>query len=247
MPEDINKNFLDYEWWKTATVEDVKSEIAKGADVNAKDNEENTALHIAVFRCQNFEAIKILTECGADVNTRNKYGHTPLWEACESKSLEIAEYLLKNGASANDKNENGEFLPDEQRLKWWGKVIRKTNIDELTQILHILIGQMSFIGPRPLLPKEMLVMTTKEQEKRQSIRPGIVGWESVNEDKSSSRAEMAQFDLYYVDHRSFGLDVKILFKTIFGIFRRPDDSLRAPKLSEEEIKKAQKRDKEEDN
>lgn len=155
--------------------------------------------------------------------------------------------MLKLRTMTNDKDENGEFLPDEQRLKWWGKIIRKTNIDELTQILHILIGQMSFIGPRPLLPKEMLVMTTKEQEKRQSIRPGIVGWESVNEDKSSSRAEMAQFDLYYVDHRSFGLDLKILFKTIFGIFRRPDDSLRAPKLSEEEIKEAQERDKEESN
>ena len=153
--------------------------------------------------------------------------------------------MLKLRTMTNDKNEAGEFLPDEERLKWWGKIIRKTNIDELTQILHILIGQMSFIGPRPLLPKEMLVMTTKEQEKRQSIRPGIVGWESVNEDKSSSRAEMAQFDLYYVDHRSFSLDAKILFKTIFGIFRRPDDSLRAPKLSEEEIKKAQERDKKE--
>lgn len=153
--------------------------------------------------------------------------------------------MLKLRTMTNDKDENGEMLPDEQRLKWWGKIIRKTNIDELTQILHILIGQMSFIGPRPLLPKEMLVMTTKEQEKRQSIRPGIVGWESVNEDKSSSRTEMAQFDLYYVDHRSFAFDLKILFKTIFGIFRRPDDSLRAPKLSEEEIKEAQEREKKE--
>ena len=155
--------------------------------------------------------------------------------------------MLKLRTMTNDKDENGEFLPDEQRLKWWGKVIRKTNIDELTQILHILVGQMSFIGPRPLLPKEMAVMTTKEQQKRQSVRPGIIGWESVNEGKSQSRAEMAQFDLYYVDHRSFGLDMKILFKTVFGIFRRPDDSYRAPKLSEEEIKEAQEREKEENN
>ena len=150
--------------------------------------------------------------------------------------------MLKLRTMTNKKDENGELLPDEERLKWWGKIIRKTNIDELTQILHILVGQMSFIGPRPLLPKEMLVMTTAEQEKRQSVRPGIVGWESVNEDKSSSRAEMAQFDLYYVDNWSLGLDVKIFFKTIFGIFKRPDDSLRAPKLDEEEIKKAQERE-----
>ena len=154
--------------------------------------------------------------------------------------------MLKLRTMTNKKDENGELLPDEERLKWWGKIIRKTNIDELTQILHILIGQMSFIGPRPLLPKEMLVMTKKEQEKRQSVRPGIVGWESANEDKSSSRAEMAQFDLYYVDNWSLKLDTKIFFKTIFGIFRRPDDSLRAPKLSEEEIKQAEEKDKQEE-
>ena len=150
--------------------------------------------------------------------------------------------MLKLRTMTNKRDEHGELLPDKERLKWWGKIIRKTNIDELAQILHILIGQMSFIGPRPLLPKEMLVMTTSEQEKRQSVRPGIVGWESVNEDKSSSRAEMAQFDLYYVDNWSLKLDVKIFFKTIAGIFRRPDDSLRAPQLNQEEIEAAKKRE-----
>lgn len=150
--------------------------------------------------------------------------------------------MLKLRTMTNKKDQNGELLPDEQRLKWWGKIIRKTNIDELMQIIHILVGQMSFIGPRPLLPKEMLVMTSKEQEKRQSVRPGIVGWESVNEEKSSSRAEMARFDLYYVDNWSFKLDIKIFFKTIFGFFKRPDDSLRAPKLDDKEILAAQKRE-----
>ena len=118
-------------------------------------------------------------------------------------------------------------------------MIRKTNIDELTQIIHILAGQMSFIGPRPLLPKEMKVMSVKEQEKRQSMLPGIVGWESVNEGKSSSRIEMAQFDLYYIEHWSIALDMKIFFITIYDIFSfsRPDDSLRAPRLTEEEIHK----------
>ena len=155
--------------------------------------------------------------------------------------------MLKLRTMTNQKDENGDLLPDEQRLKWWGKIIRKTNIDELTQILHILVGQMSFIGPRPLLPKEMLVMTSQEQEKRQSVRPGIVGWESVNEEKSSSRAEMARFDLYYVDNWSLKLDAKIFFMTLFGIFKRPDDSLRAPKLDEKEIEKAQEREKIESN
>jgi len=154
--------------------------------------------------------------------------------------------ILKLRTMTNKKDKNGNLLPDEDRLKWWGKIIRKTNIDELTQILHILIGQMSFIGPRPLLPKEMLVMTETEQKKRQSVKPGIVGWESVNEDKSSSRAEMAQFDLYYVDNWTIRLDIKIFFKTIFGIFKRPDDSFRAPKLSDEEIENARKREKNEE-
>lgn len=135
--------------------------------------------------------------------------------------------MFKLRTMTNEHNESGELLPDELRLKWWGKIIRKTNIDELVQIVHILIGQMSFIGPRPLLQREMLVMTKKEQEKRQSVLPGIVGWESVNEDKSSSRREMAMFDLYYIDNWSLSLDIRIFIKTVVSVFSfsRPDDSL----------------------
>lgn len=145
--------------------------------------------------------------------------------------------MLKLRTMTNKRGNDGQLLPDEERLKWWGKLIRKTNIDELTQIIHILAGQMSFIGPRPLLPREMLVMTPKERQLRQSVLPGIVGWESVNEDKSSSRAEMAQYDLYYVRNWSLSLDTKIFFMTIKNVLslNRPEDSLRAPKLMEEEI------------
>ncbi len=152
--------------------------------------------------------------------------------------------MLKLRTMTNDCDESGNLLPDECRLKWWGKIIRKTNIDELTQIVHIIAGQMSFIGPRPLLPREMLVMTAEEQKKRQSVLPGIVGWESVNEDKSSSRREMAMFDLYYVDNWSLGLDVKIFFMTIKSVFSfsRPDDALRAPKVDEKEIEFAREQE-----
>lgn len=155
--------------------------------------------------------------------------------------------MLKLRTMTNKANEKGELLPDEDRLKWWGKLIRKTNIDELMQIIHILAGQMSFIGPRPLLPKEMTVMTKAERRKRQSVLPGIVGWESVNEGKSSSRSEMAQFDLYYVDHWSLWLDCKIFFMTLYEIisFKRPDDSYRAPKISEEDIRNASERERKE--
>ncbi|MEG0547102.1 MAG: sugar transferase, partial [Oscillospiraceae bacterium] len=134
-----------------------------------------------------------------------------------------------------EKGEDGELLSDEIRTKKWGKIIRTMNIDELTQILNILAFQMSFIGPRPLLLKEMCVMTEEQQELRQSVFPGISGWEAVNEEKTSTRTEMAEYDLFYVEHWSLWFDIKIFFKTIFIVFLklRPDDSLRAPKMPEE--------------
>lgn len=155
--------------------------------------------------------------------------------------------MLKLRTMTNEMDAEGNLLPDDRRLKWWGKCIRKTNIDELTQIVHILTGEMSFIGPRPLLPKEMLVMTTCEQKQRQSVLPGIVGWESVNEEKSSSRAEMAQYDLYYVKNWSLFLDCKIFLLTAYKLFSfsRPDDALRAPKLLDAEINAAMEKDEKE--
>jgi len=151
------------------------------------------------------------------------------------KGKEFTIYKLRT--MTNEKDESGELLPDEYRLKTWGKIIRKLSIDELTQILNILRGEMSWIGPRPLLPKEMVVMTKEEQRERQSMLPGISGWEAVNESKSDSRREMAEYDLYYVRNWSIALDVRIFFMTI-GILlgaKRADDEHRAPKLSEDEI------------
>lgn len=145
--------------------------------------------------------------------------------------------LYKLRSMTNEKDENGELLPDEVRLKRWGKIVRKTNMDELFQIWNILKGEMSFIGPRPILPKEMLVMTEKEQEERQSMRPGITGWEAVHEGESSTRREMAEKDLYYVRNWSLKLDWLVFYKTfqiVFG-FQRPDDSVRAPKMTDDQI------------
>lgn len=145
--------------------------------------------------------------------------------------------MLKLRSMTNERDEKGDLLPDEVRLKTWGKIIRKTNMDELFQIWNILKGEMSFIGPRPLLPEEMLVMTKAEQEERQSMRPGITGWEAVHEGESSTRREMAMFDLYYVRNWSLKLDWLVFYKTIaiiFG-FQRPDDSVRAPKMTDDQI------------
>ena len=145
--------------------------------------------------------------------------------------------LYKLRSMTNERDKNGELLPDELRLKKWGKIVRKTNMDELFQIWNILKGEMSFIGPRPILAKEMLVMTEAEQEERQSMRPGITGWEAVHEGKSENRRQMAEFDLYYVRNWSLKLDWLVFFKTfaiVFG-FQRPDDSVRAPKMTDDQI------------
>lgn len=144
--------------------------------------------------------------------------------------------LVKLRSMTNERDAEGNLLPDEVRLKKWGKILRATNMDELYQIWNILRGDMSFIGPRPLLPKEMLVMTEDEQRERQSMRPGITGWEAVHEGESSTRREMAEHDLYYVRNWSLWMDWLVFYKTIMIVlgFQRPDDSVRAPKMTDDQ-------------
>lgn len=145
--------------------------------------------------------------------------------------------LFKLRSMTNERDENGELFPDEVRLKKWGKIIRKTNMDELFQIWNILKGEMSFIGPRPILAKEMLVMTEVERTERQSMRPGITGWEAVHEGESENRRQMAEFDLYYVRNWSLRLDWMVFYKTVQIVlgFQRPDDSIRAPQMTNDQI------------
>lgn len=147
--------------------------------------------------------------------------------------------MYKLRSMTNERDAEGNLLPDEVRLKKWGKIVRKTNMDELFQIWNILKGEMSFIGPRPILPEEMKVMTEAEQVERQSIRPGITGWEAVHEGESSNRREMAEKDLYYVRNWSLGLDWQIFYMTFAIVlgFQRPDDSVRAPKMTDDQIVK----------
>lgn len=151
------------------------------------------------------------------------------------KNKKFMMYKLRS--MTNERDTDGNLLPDEVRLKKWGKIIRKTNMDELFQIWNILKGEMSFIGPRPLLPEEMLVMTRPEQEERQSMRPGITGWEAVHEGESQTRRDMAMFDLYYVRNWSLKLDWQVFYKTFAIVlgFQRPDDSVRAPKMTDDQI------------
>lgn len=145
--------------------------------------------------------------------------------------------MYKLRSMTNERDAEGNLLPDEVRLKKWGKIVRKTNMDELIQIWNILKGEMSFIGPRPILPEEMKVMTEAEQIERQSMRPGITGWEAVHEGESSNRREMAEKDLFYVRNWSLALDWQVFYKTFAIVlgFQRPEDSVRAPKMTEDQI------------
>ncbi len=151
------------------------------------------------------------------------------------KGKKIKVYKMRS--MTNECDVNGELLPDEARLKAWGKIIRKSNLDEIPQVFNILKGELSLIGPRPLKENEMAVMTAEEQRLRQSVLPGISGWEAVNEGKSETRREMAMYDLYYAEHWSLWFDIKIFFLTIYVIFAaaRPEDSVRAPKMENEPV------------
>ena len=119
------------------------------------------------------------------------------------------------------KDENGELLPDHQRLTRVGKFLRKTSLDELPQLFNVLKGDMSFVGPRPLLI-EYLKLYNSEQKKRHDVLPGITGWAQVNGRNAISWEEKFHYDVWYVEHRSFGLDMKILFLTFAKVFRQKD-------------------------
>ena len=114
---------------------------------------------------------------------------------------------------------NGDLLPDEQRLTKVGKFIRSTSVDELPQLINVLRGDMALIGPRPLLP-HYLPLYNKEQARRHEVRPGITGWAQVNGRNAISWTKKFELDVWYVDHCSFILDLRIIVLTIKKVFVR---------------------------
>ena len=113
----------------------------------------------------------------------------------------------------NKKSEDGDLLPDSERLTTIGKVIRKTSIDEIPQLFNVLKGEMSLVGPRPLLP-EYLAIYTKDQQKRHLVKPGLTGWAQVNGRNAISWSEKLKLDVWYVENISWKLDLRIIFRTI---------------------------------
>ena len=129
--------------------------------------------------------------------------------------------IFKFKTMTDAKDADGNLLPDDKRLTPTGKFIRKTSLDEIPQLINVLMGTMSVIGPRPLLP-QYLDLYSKEQQKRHLVRPGITGWAQVNGRNSISWKNKFELDVYYVEHLSFLLDLKILLKTIKKVIKVED-------------------------
>jgi lipopolysaccharide/colanic/teichoic acid biosynthesis glycosyltransferase len=127
--------------------------------------------------------------------------------------------LLKFRTMTCARGTGGELLPDAQRLTKFGRFLRSTSLDELPELINVIRGEMSLVGPRPLLT-EYLERYTPEQVRRQDVKPGITGWAQINGRNALDWDQKFALDLRYVDHRSFGLDLRILARTIWLVIKR---------------------------
>tara|TARA_B100000925_G_scaffold134409_1_gene100426 strand:+ start:7260 stop:7850 length:591 start_codon:yes stop_codon:yes gene_type:complete len=124
--------------------------------------------------------------------------------------------IIKFRTMRDDKDEDGNFLPDEERMTKFGTWLRNSSLDEVPELINVLKGEMSIVGPRPLLI-EYLPLYSKYQSRRHEIRPGITGWAQINGRNSLSWNEKFNFDVWYVDNHSILLDIKIIFKTVLKV------------------------------
>ena len=126
--------------------------------------------------------------------------------------------VIKFKTMTDDRDSNGNLLPDDHRLTTIGKFVRKTSLDEIPQLFNVLLGHMSFVGPRPLL-MEYLPLYSEAQMRRHLVKPGITGWAQVNGRNTLSWQKKFAYDTWYVDNISFALDIKILFLTVIKVFK----------------------------
>ena len=129
--------------------------------------------------------------------------------------------VIKFKTMTDEKDCDGNLLPDADRLTPVGRFVRSTSIDELPQLFNVLKGDMALIGPRPLLVK-YLPLYSEEQRRRHEVRPGITGWAQVNGRNNISWKKKFELDVYYVDHLSFALDLRVLFTTVKKVLERKD-------------------------
>ena len=129
--------------------------------------------------------------------------------------------MYKFRTMTDKKAENGNLLPDKDRLTKFGKFLRSTSLDEIPELLNVLKGEMSLVGPRPLLV-EYLSKYTKEEKRRHEVRPGITGFAQVNGRNNTTWEERFKNDIYYVENISFLLDIKIIIKTFLKVIKKSD-------------------------
>jgi len=126
---------------------------------------------------------------------------------------------LKFRTMTNSRNAQGGLRPDSERLTWFGRFLRRSSFDELPELINVIRGEMSLVGPRPLLT-QYLERYTPEQMRRHDVKPGITGWAQVNGRNDLTWDQKFKLDLWYVDHRSFWLDLKIILMTAWKLVTR---------------------------
>jgi lipopolysaccharide/colanic/teichoic acid biosynthesis glycosyltransferase len=143
---------------------------------------------------------------------------TPLFSQVRPGLKEKLFTIYKLKTMQDTRDDQGVLLPDNQRITPLGKIIRKLSLDELPQFWNVLKGDMSFVGPRPLLP-EYLPLYNKKQKNRHNLKPGITGWAQVKGRNTISWQQKFEYDLWYIENQSFILDLKILLFTVGKIFK----------------------------
>lgn len=140
-------------------------------------------------------------------------------------------YVVKFKTMTDERGNDGKLLPDSKRLTKVGRIVRNTSLDELPQLWNVLKGDMAFIGPRPLL-MQYLPLYSPEQNRRHNVRPGITGWAQVHGRNLLILSKKFEYDVWYVDHLSFWLDLKIIGMTIMNVIKRSDIGEGAENMAE---------------
>ena len=164
----------------------------------------------------------VLTAVGAIVMGGNPFFVQPRPGKKDKNGKEKIFKLIKFRTMSNKRDERGEFLPDEERLGGYGKFLRSTSLDELPSLVNIMLGQISIVGPRPQLVRDIVFMTER-QRRRHDVRPGLTGLAQVNGRNNITWEQKLEYDLLYIDKGiTFTGDMKIIFQTVGKVLKRSD-------------------------